>query len=168
MKNTFKVTLLSLLLCVGAVSLSAQQKIGHINMQQLVSAMPESAVAQQSLEAEAKKFDQQLKDMQTDFTTKVEEYQKGAETMTDIVRADKEAELQNIQQRIQAFNTQAQKQMSELQSQKLQPIFEKANAALAAVSKAQGITYVFDSQVLLYTADGAVDLFPLVKTQLGI
>jgi Skp family chaperone for outer membrane proteins len=48
------------------------------------------------------------------------------------------------------------------------PIQEKVLNAISEVAKAQGITYVLNTQALLYVATDAVDLGSAVKTKLGL
>jgi outer membrane protein len=52
----------------------------------------------------------------------------------------------------------------------MQPIFEKADSAIAEVAKENNLVYVFDisSRVVLYQSNQSVDVLPLVKKKMGI
>jgi len=52
----------------------------------------------------------------------------------------------------------------------LQPVFTKAEAAIAEVAKEKDLIYVFDvgQKIVLYKSNESLDLFPLVKAKLGI
>ncbi|MCD6355563.1 MAG: OmpH family outer membrane protein, partial [Prolixibacteraceae bacterium] len=56
------------------------------------------------------------------------------------------------------------------QSELLQPVFDKAEKAIAEVAKEKGLIYVFDigPKVVLYKSNQSIDIMPMVKAKLGI
>ena len=50
----------------------------------------------------------------------------------------------------------------------MNPIVTKAMDAIKAVGKENGFTYIYDNGALLYTAETAEDILPLVKKKLGL
>jgi outer membrane protein len=108
--------------------------------------------------------------MQVEYRKKIDEYSKNQENWTDLVKQAKLDEIQSMERRIQAFQESAQESLQQDYNKLLQPVIEKANKAVEAVAKEQGITYVItgDSQVLIYKAVGTLDLLPAVKKHLGI
>ena len=96
---------------VAAISAKAQDgglKIGYTNAEYILSNMPEA----KQIEADLKDYEQQLstqlESKSKDFQAKYAEYQRTAENMIPEVRADKERELQSLQQSIQKFQQDAQ------------------------------------------------------------
>ena len=168
MKSVFKICLIAIMLVSAGLVQAQTLKFAHIDSQALIQAMPETATAQKSLEAQAKGLEDQLASMQKEFQTKLAEYTQKGDSLTDIVRSAKEEDLQNLQQRIQSFNTSAQQKLQQKQSELMQPIFNKANAMIETVAKEQGVIYVFDTNAVLYKSTQSIDLLPLVKTKLGI
>ena len=63
MKNTIKVFVL-VALTLAAMSVSAQVKLGHIETQKLIQAMPEWTAAQKTFEEEQKKVNTELNGLQ--------------------------------------------------------------------------------------------------------
>ncbi len=167
--------LLGLLVIVSfTMAANAQAKIGHINSQELLAAMPETDSAQKQLGTWAKDNELVLEEMTVEFNKKYEEYVKRMEDtanpMSDLIRAAKEAELQELQQRIQAFQQQAEQDLERQKMQLFQPIQEKAIKAVNEVASENGFTYILDAGmgVVVYSAPDAQDILPLVKAKLGL
>ena len=169
MKNMMKLVAVAAFV-LAAMSVSAQVKLGHINTQELIQAMPETAEARKTLETKQTEIENELTNMQESFRTKLEEYSKSAETMSDVIRASKEQELQELQQRIQNFQQLAVDNLRSTEQELFQPIMDKALNAIKEVGKENGFTYVFDLSAggILYFADNTEDILPLVKKKLGL
>ena len=169
MKNMMKLVAVAAFM-LAAMSVSAQVKLGHINTQELIQAMPETAEARKTLETKQTEIENELTNMQESFRTKLEEYSKSAETMSDVIRASKEQELQELQQRIQNFPQLAVHNLRSTEQELFQPIMDKALNAIKEVGKENGFTYVFDLSAggILYFADNTEDILPLVKKKLGL
>ena len=169
MKNMIKLVAVAAFV-LAAMSVSAQVKLGHINTQELIQAMPETAEARKTLETKQTEIENELTNMQESFRTKLEEYSKSAETMSDVIRASKEQELQELQQRIQNFQQLAVDNLRSTEQELFQPIMDKALNAIKEVGKENGFTYVFDLSAggILYFADNTEDILPLVKKKLGL
>jgi len=170
MRNLMKI--IAVVLFVGiTASISAQTpKFGHIDLQALVQLMPERATA----ETQFNKFQSDLEEiygeMQKDLQTKMADFQQLGDSISEIKKNAKVAEIQDMQQRIQNYQQSAQQQLQQKQTELLKPVFDKAEAAIGEVAKEKGLLYVFDigTKVVLYKSNESMDLLPLVKTKLGI
>ena len=164
-------TLLALCLTIGFGQLSAQSKIkfGHINSQVLLEAMPEKVQADKALEAFAMQLEKQLQTMSTEWDSKVQDYRANEAVMSDIIAQTKAEEIQQLEQRIQSFQQNAQQSIGKKEAEVYRPILDKAKETIEAVSKEGGYSYVFDSSsgALLYQPEGE-DILDLVKKKLGI
>jgi len=171
MKNVSKVTFIIALICLVSFSSFAQkkQKFGHIDSNELLKMMPgrDSAVAK--ITEYASTLENQIKGMQAEFETKYNDYMANEPNMTELIKQTKQRELQDIQSRIEAFQTSAEEDLQKKQTELLQPIIDKAKAAIDKVAKANDYTYIFDAGlgVLLYS-DPIEDIMPLVKIELGL
>jgi outer membrane protein len=77
--------------------------------------------------------------------------------------------LQDIQKRMQDFNTTAQQKFDEKSNELVKPLSDKAHTAVEAVAKEKGYTYVINSaQTQFIIAPPADDLMEAVKAKLGI
>ena len=166
MKKVLKLTLA--VVCVMFSTSLFAQKIGRINSQEVVVNMTEYKEAQTQLEALAKDLQAQMETIQVEMNTKIQEYQKGAETMTDAVRQLKEKELNDLNTRLQEFNQVAQQELQKKEQELMEPIIKKANEAITEVSKAGGYTVIFETGQMIYFDEAQVkDITPEVKAKLG-
>jgi outer membrane protein len=169
MKKLFKVALVAgCMLFMGNLA-KAQSKIGYINFDAVLQQMPEAKTVKSQLDIFSKQFTDQLAVMQTELQTKGKEYQAQSATMTDAARTAKQAELQDIQNRMQAYNTTAQQKFDEKSNELIKPLSDKARAAISAVAKEKGFTYVINTaQTQLLVSPDSDDLMPAVKVKLGL
>lgn len=166
MKRVLKLTLA--VACVMFSTSLFAQKIGRINSQDVVVSMAEFKEAQTQVEALAKDLQAQAETIQVEMNNKVQEYQKGAETMTDAVRQLKEKELNDLNTRLQEFNQVAQQELQKKEQELMQPIIKKANEAIAEIAKAGGYTVILEIGSMVYFDEAAVvDITPEVKAKLG-
>lgn len=162
---------LSVITLLGSLTTFAQNlKFGHIDSNVLMENMPSRDSAMAVLETEFKEMEGILEDMQVEFNKKYQTYVETQGTMSEIARKTKEQELQELQQRIQAYQVSAQQDLQKREAELLQPIMEEAKKAIEDVAAEQGFIYVFDtgSGVVLYHSDKSQDILPLVKKKLGI
>lgn len=164
-----KTLLLATALCIGTVSFSnAQSKVAHINTQELITAMPEMKAAQAELETLSKSYQKDMQASVTEFQNTAKQYESEAASKSEEENAKRGQELQEKQQRLQQFQADAQKDLQKKEVDLLQPITEKAKAAILKVGRAQGFDYVLDSsQGVTILADGK-NLLDDVKKELGI
>jgi len=168
MRNLKKFAAL-LLFVVVAASVNAQTlKFGHIDMQALIQVMPERTTA----EAEFTKFQNDLGDvydeLNTEYQTKLNEFQYLGADVSEVRRNEKVKDIQTLEQRIRDYSQTAQTQMQQKESELMNPIYTKAQAAIEEVAKEQSLVYVFEANSLLYKSNQSVDILPLVKKKLGI
>lgn len=164
-----KSLLIAALLLVGiSQTVSAQAKVAHINVNELMAAMPDMKTANAQLEKLTKTYDTDYNAMVTEFRNKVAQYEKEAATVTEAVNETRSKEVQDMQKRIQEYQQSASKELQQKQEDTYKPIIEKAKAAIQKVAKAKGYQYVLDSSsgggVLV--SDGP-DLTVDVKKELG-
>jgi outer membrane protein len=123
----------------------APLKIGFTSVEYVLSQMPESKQIESDLKAYGTQLEAQLKAKQTAFSTKLEDYQKKGPSMTPVVKADTEKELQTMQQGLQEFQQTAQQSMQQRQQTALRPVLDKIQKNIDAVANEQGYTYILNS-----------------------
>ena len=130
--------------------------------------MPEMKEAQKQLETLSKTYQKDIQSSITEFQTLLKQYEAEAATKSEEENAKRGQEIQEKQQRIQQFQADAQKDLQKKELDLIQPITEKAKAAILKVGRAQGFDYVLDSsQGVTILADGK-NLLDDVKKSLGI
>ncbi|MFI3292252.1 MAG: OmpH family outer membrane protein [Rikenellaceae bacterium] len=154
-----------------SVSTSYAQKMGRINVQEVVMAMPETATMQTNLEAFRKDLADNFETMQVEFNTKLADYQSNMNTLTASLRDLKEKELQDLQTRMQQFEQSAMQEIQAKQNELLNPIIEKARVAVSKVAADGSYDVVYDESAgaLAYVNSSTViDIAPQVKKELGM
>ncbi len=161
---------LSVALLAGVTAFGQELKFGHIDVQKFVSELPEKIQAEKTLQEEAAKLEDQLKVMGADLEKKYTDYMTQRESLPELIRATKEKEIQDADQRIKNYQMMAQQTLSQKEQQLLHPIIEKVQKAIDEVGHDNGLIYIFDisSQVVLYHSDNSLDVAPMVKNKLGI
>lgn len=169
MKNIFK-ALVIIVLFVAATSVQAQTvKIGYVDFAQIVSLMPGQDTINKKLQAHVASLESQMKAMQGEYEGKINNYQATQATMSQIIKQTKEKEILDLQQRIEAFNQQAQYEIQNKQMELTQPLIDRIQKAIKAVGKENGFTYILNGneQIILYS-DGGINVLNLVKAKLGL
>ena len=161
-----------LMFLFGSPSIAQSQKIGHINLQELVSAMPESDSAQVLLQKTQKEMEATYQQMQTEFNKKFDDFNKNSKSYNELVKTTRETELQDLNKRLQTFQTNAQQTLQQLNQKLLKPILEKANKAIADVAREGKFTYILDTNAsggtVLYSGPDAIDILPMAKKKIGV
>lgn len=168
MKNIIK---LFVVILIAGFSFNAQAqtaKIGHINFQELLSIMPGQDSINKALEDYVGGLESQIQAMQAELEAKYADYQASQATMSEIIRQTKEKEIMDLQQRLEAFNQQAQYEVQNKQMELSEPLITKAKKAIETVAKENGFTYIINAndQVLLYK--NGTNIMSLVKSKLGL
>jgi len=160
------------LICALPISLMAQQetKLGHVNMQEIFSQMPEQATIQKTLEDQQKEIETELAKLNEELTSKVKDFQDKQATMTETIKQSRQAELVNLQDRIQTFRQNASTELDKKQSELSAPLMAKINKAISEIAAEGKYLYIFNylQQVFIYQAPDANDITALVKKKLGL
>jgi outer membrane protein len=119
-------------------------KIGFTNVDLVMGRLPESKAMLNQLEITKTQLEKAIDESIKEFQGKADNYQKTASQMTDIIRADKEKELENLQARIQDMRSKAQLSLQNKQQQLLEPIQTKVNNAIQQVGKEHAYVYIFN------------------------
>jgi outer membrane protein len=153
----------------GCVTISQAQKIAHLSLDSLIAMMPETKTASGAANDYLKGLEQELLAMQTEFETKYKEYMEKEATMSEMIKKNKQDDLQQLQTRIQEFQRKAEMDFKMKQSALTAPILEKAKKGIEAVAKENGYKYVLDTSTdrssVLYSESGE-DILLIVKKKL--
>ncbi len=167
MKKSIQFFALTILI-FSFLTINAQSKVAHIDVQKLITEMPEVITAQKELEKLQKTYTTDIQNTIKELQVKQQTYSADAANQTQITNQARAEELQSMQQNIQKFEQTAAQDLQKKQQDMMGPLIEKARAAIKKVAEGQGFDYVLDA-----SANGAVlmakgkDLMTDVKTELG-
>jgi outer membrane protein len=162
-----KTLAIAIVLFIGT-QVSAQTKVAHIDVQALMTSMPEMKTAQDQMKKIQETYDKDYKNMVTEYQTKLQKYEQESATAGDALNETRTKEMQDMGNRIQQFQQTAQKELGQKEMDLIKPIMEKAQKAIQKVAKAKGVNYVLDATTgsgVLF-AEG-IDLLADVKKELG-
>ncbi|MBO9727514.1 MAG: OmpH family outer membrane protein [Chitinophaga sp.] len=156
------------LLLFGSTVLFAQSKTGYINFQQMIGMMPESKLANDTLNVLQEKLNSEGQQLLDEYTKKVKELDSVGNMSPAMVEV-KSAELKAAQASIQRYRQMSEQTMSAREQELLTPILDKAKKILKAVANEKGYTLVIDNSrdAVLVSAESD-DLMPAVKVKMGI
>ncbi len=168
MKTLKRITLSLGILCI-AFMVNAQ-KFGHITSELLLQAMPEYDSAQAKVQDLRSQYDLEIERIQVEINKKIEEFSQSENTMSDLIKEAKASEIQEMQARLQNFAQTAQQDLQQQSMVLIQPVMDKARAAISEIAKEKGLLYVFDMSQgnPIYTSEESLDMLPLVKAKLGL
>lgn len=170
MKTTLKIALVAAFI-FSCNSIFAQIKIGQINSQELITLMPERDSAEVKLKAYSDELQNQMEGLQVELNNKFQDYQKNASTMSQIIREQKEKDLNDLSAKIREFQGIAEQDFQKMQMEIMSPVFKKAQDAIQKVSAANGFTMVFDNAqggVVYFDEKTCINILSLVKAELNI
>ncbi len=153
----------------SCLTFAQAQKIAHLSYDSLISLMPETKTATEAAQNFLKGLEQELIAMQTEMDNKYKDYLEKEPSMSDMIKKNKQEDLQQLQTRIQDFQRQAETEYKRKQAELTAPIMEKAKKGIDAVAKESGYKYVLDtspqSTAVLYS-EASDDILALVKKKL--
>jgi outer membrane protein len=151
------------LVLATALCAHAQGRIGHINSEAIMQALPEAIDAQRSLDNLVTTWENELQRMQAEWKRKFEEYDKKKLILTDAARAEQERDLRELEQSIADFRNRKFGQNGEVfqkQNDVMKPIQNKMFKVMEDIAVEDGFDYIFDrsGQILVLYANEKNDL----------
>ncbi|MDE5842257.1 MAG: OmpH family outer membrane protein [Muribaculaceae bacterium] len=165
-----KKILLAIAVMFSMVASAQTVKIGLVDTNAILAAMPEMATAQQKLQETQNKYETQYKALGEELQKQYDELANMKEDELPAIRENKTRAFADNQQKLQQFEQQVMQEMQKMQSDLMAPIFTKMKDAIESVGREGSYTLVqaMDPQSIFYYSAPAQDITPLVKTKLGL
>lgn len=151
-------TLFLFLFCAVVVTTQAQetQKIGYADWQYIFSQLPEYKQIENELKTHGTQLENQLKAKSQEMEAKYKAYQGMPATTPDAIRADKERELQAMQESIQKFQQDAQTSLQTKQGSLMDPVIKKVGKAIEETAKENGFAFIINPQSMSSGEDPSI------------
>ena len=146
----------------------AQGKVGGVDVDYILSNMPEMENVQAQLQTYGSQLDLDLTKKVDEYKVIAAEYSAGEATFTDEQKMEKQNALRNLDGDIGKFQQNGAKLMEIKQQEFLKPLYQKIGAALEKVAKAQGYTQVMQTTADMVYLDPEYDLTIPILTEMGI
>lgn len=162
-----------MILALGILSMALvlhAQKFGHVSSDDVLQAMPEYDSAQNRLQELQSHYEEEIERIQVEINNKIEEFNNGEATMSDLIKEAKASEIQELQVRLQNYTQTAQQELQQRSMRLIQPVMQKARDAIDQVATENGLIYVFDISGgnPIFVGEESLDLGPLVRAKLGV
>ncbi len=146
------------------------QKFAHVNVQEVMQAMPEFATARTEIEALQKQYEADLKSMQDELQKKTQAFETEEKTLPENIKQRRAQELQDMYTKIQQSYQDNQQALGQASQEKMNVIQTKLLEAIKAVGQAGGYVYVMDiaGGVPYINTTLSTDVTADVKAKLGI
>ncbi|MCA5006543.1 OmpH family outer membrane protein [Sphingobacterium bovistauri] len=176
MKNLLKGAVIVMGLFAATSVANAQQKIGHINADEIFQQTAEFKTATATLKTLGETKQKEIEGMVSELQKKEKEANDLMLNQSEANKAETQTKLQTIgqeyqqmQARVQEVQKVAQEEVAKKQQELMAPIQTKVMNAINVVAKEKGYAYIFDtgSGAAVYYGGGD-DVSADVKTKLGI
>lgn len=148
------------------------QKIGQVDIQYILTALPEYKEVESKLKALEAQLLKQSQDKEAEFQKKYQDYLQNGENMADVVRADKEQELQQLQQSYTEFQQNAQVSLQKKSTELLNPLYSKIGDTIGDIAVENGYSHILNIGVaqldIIIYGDEKFDVSNLVLKKLGV
>lgn len=130
------------MLAMNTADKAPQARIGYTSMANLVNQLPETKSALAELDTLQKQFNDQFNEKVETYQSKLKDYEAKKENLNEVIRADKETELQSLQESIGKFQQTAQQAYQAKDTELMTPIYERVQTAIDAVAAEYGYTHI--------------------------
>jgi outer membrane protein len=162
-----KIIVLAVVALMGTAVTVNAQKIGHINTNDLLVAMPETKKAQDRLKNSQDSLNVVYAQLIKEYQEKDSVIRIDSGKWSPAIKQIRFKEFQDLADAVQQYSTSAQQFLQQKEQEFFAPVQKIALDAIQSVAKANGYAYVVSRDALLVvpTTD---DLLPLVKKFLKI
>lgn len=147
------------------------QKFGHVNTADIIPLMSEYKAAQTEMEELIKQYQDELNYMQDEYQKKEDDYLKNRESLPENIRARREQELMDSQQKIREYLESCQYNKDMKEAQLMDAINSKVLKAIQAVGEEGSYVCIFNlagGVVPFVSSTLTTDVTEAVKAKLGM
>ncbi len=141
-------SILTLLIFVMAVQAHAQVKIGFMDVQAVMSELPEMENIQTKLDNFVSEKQQQLQDRTASFQEAVADYQDNQASMSDDQPATREEELAAMEEELRGFQQSIQTEIQQYRQQLLAPVYADIDSTIASIAEERDLDFVLNKATM--------------------
>ncbi len=151
----------------GSPKSYAQNKIGYINTEELMAAMPQTTKANSDLTEYQAALQKQNNDLLNELGLMDSLFVKDSAKLSEVQKRFRRDELIKLYTEVQGFSQKAQDLLQQRQQELVVPIRQAAMNAVQSVAKENGYSYILDINAVIVGPPGD-NIMILVKNKLGI
>ena len=172
MKSEIYSLIIALIFGLGLSPALSQLKVGYINSQKVLEKFKDAMDVKKQLAELNTQWESEARDMQKEIEKLQDELESQSLLLSDQRKQEKVQQIQTLGQQYQLFlqtkwGPQGEGVKKEVEL--LQPIYEKINAAIKEIGRAEGYHYIFDVVAgnILYASDDQPDLTEKLLVELN-
>lgn len=158
-------TIFFLFITITGVS---QSKVGTVDVDFILSNMPELPAIQKQIEEYGKELDAEFNKNLEAYNALVKEYTDGEVGFTIAQKKTKQEEIVNSESELNKFQQNGSKLINLRRDDLLRPLYQKIGVSLEKIAAAEGYTQVLQLDNLVVYADNAYDITLTILKDLGI
>lgn len=169
--NWIVLTLAALLL--AGVSTQAQVKIGYTAAALILPELPEYKEKEEEIKAYAAQLQEQVTEKEEEIRAKMKTFEEKKGDWLPVVLKQKQAEIQRLQQDLQQMQQDFQKDLSNYESQVMEPLYGKIQEQINAVAEEGNFDLILNAYdgtgtSFLLAAPEAEEITDRVLVKLGV
>jgi len=151
----------------------AQLKIGYVDSDTIMDNLPDVLDARQKLDALITEWQNELRQLEADWKTKYDDYEKRKLIMTEQTRSDMESELVTLEEEIAQYREKqfgASGELFQKQDELMKPVQNKIFTAIQEIAEEEELDFVFDrsGDIMMLYAKEEYDLTARVLEKLSL
>lgn len=139
-------------------------KIGFVSTERILRDSTPAKAAQQKIEAEFKKRDQELQNLANRLRSEAQKFDKDAPVLSESERVKRQRQLADLDSDLQRKRREFQEDFNRRRNEEFSSIVEKADAAIKKIAEEQGYDLILQDAV---TVSPRVDITDQVMKALG-
>lgn len=139
---------LTVILFLVTIHGQAQVKIGYMDVQAVMSELPQMDDVQSQLEGFVSEKQQQLQDRTASFQEAVANYQENQASMSQQQQNAREEELGNMEEDLRTFQQSLQTEIQQYRQQLLAPVYEDIDVAIANIAEEMDLDFVLNKATM--------------------
>ena len=147
MKAIVQSTLAALVLAAFAQTAAAEVKVGFVNSDRVMKEAPPAKKAQQKLEKEFEKRDQELQRIARDLKSMQEDLERNGPTMGDSDRRNKERAFNELNRDFQRKQREFREDLNQRRNEELASVLDKANRSVKEIAEQENYDIIFQEAV---------------------
>ena len=160
-----------LLLCAACIPANSQNlNVGLIDMNDVISSMPELNEVQHKINDRQTQYFNELKLISEEFQRQYNEYNSLDDSVDKLVKERRARLLQETQQKREAFESKAIEELEQLQVSLMTPLYESVQQAIKEIGQRDHYDLIMekgqDAKIYFY-GPRVTDITPEVKLKLG-
>ena len=148
------------------------QKFGVVDLEAVISVMPETKAANDQITEASKKYEAEFQKLQETVQKLYTEFQtiQNDPATPETIKERRMQEIQDGATKLEQFRQTAYEDLQRQREQLMAPVQQKFADAVKSVGQEGSFTFVFplDPGLMLYQGTDVVDVTPLVKAKLGL